>query len=230
MLTRYDHSLRVEAGFFTDNGRRPDNQDYVGVCFGPKGAGNLQGIVAAVADGVGGHNGGREAAETTVRAFIDGYYAQPETLGPIRAAGRALEAVNRWLAAQARVDPRLAGMATTFSAIIFSRRTAFIVHVGDTRVYRIDNDGLELLTTDHTVGRGDFSNALRRAVGFEDALLFDQISHGLKPHDRFLLCSDGVHGALRDSDLRILLEKAARLGRSPKRSRERRSTPVQATT
>ncbi len=205
VLTRYDHNLRVEAGFSTKKGRRPDNQDYVGVCLGPKGAGNLHGIVAAVADGVGGHNGGREAAETTVRAFIDGYYAQPETLGAIRAAARALEAVNRWVAAQARVDPRLAGMATTFSAIIFSRRAAFVLHVGDTRVYKIDNDGLELLTTDHTVGRGDFPNALRRAVGFEDALLFDQMSHGLKLHDRFLLCSDGVHGALRDSDLRILL-------------------------
>ena len=170
--------------------------------------------MAAVADGVGGHKGGREAAETTVRAFIDGYYAQPETLGVTRAAARALEAANAWIAAQARVDHALAGMATTFSGLIISRRSAFIVHVGDTRVYRFDADGLERLTKDHNVGRGDFPNALRRAVGFEDALLVDQASHGLSLHDRFILCSDGVHGALRDKALRALLAE----GGSPQES------------
>ena len=216
MLTRYDHNLRVEAGFATDKGKRSENEDYVAICFGPKGAGTLHGIVAAVADGVGGHKGGREAAETAVRAFIDGYYAQPETLGVIRAAARALEAANAWIAAQARVDAALAGMATTFSALIISRRTAFIMHVGDTRVYRLDAGGWELLTKDHNVGRGDFPNALRRAVGFEDTLLFDQLSHGLKLHDRFLLCSDGVHGAMRDADLRALLASGA----SPQESAE----------
>lgn len=216
MLNRYDHNLRVETGFATDKGKRSENEDYVAVCFGPKGAGTLHGIVAVVADGVGGHKGGRAAAETAVRAFIDGYYAQPETLGVIRAAARALEAANGWIAAQARVDAARAGMATTFSALIASRRTAFILHVGDTRIYRLDAGGLERLTKDHNVGRGDFPNALRRAIGFEDALLFDQTSLGLKLHDRFLLCSDGVHGAIRDADLRALLAEGA----SPQESAE----------
>jgi serine/threonine protein phosphatase PrpC len=216
VLTRYDHSLRVEAGFATDKGKRSENEDYVAVCFGPMSAGAVKGIVAAVADGVGGHKGGRAASETAVRAFIDGYYGQPETLGVIRAAARALEAANGWIAAQARVDAARAGMATTFSALIISRRAAFIVHVGDTRVYRLDAGGLELLTKDHNVGRGDFPNALRRAIGFEDTLLFDQTSLGLKLHDRFLLCSDGVHGAIRNADLRALLADGA----SPRESAE----------
>ncbi len=207
MLTRSGHDLRVEAGFASEKGKRPDNQDYVAICFGPRGAGALPGVVAAVADGVGGHKGGRAAAETAVRAFIEGYYAQPETLGVIRAGARALEAANGWIAAQARVDPALEGMATTFSALIFSRRAAFVLHVGDTRAYRLDTGGLEQLTKDHTLGRGEFAHALRRAVGFEDALLFDHASHGLAVHDRFLLCSDGVHGALSHADLRELLRE-----------------------
>jgi serine/threonine protein phosphatase PrpC len=205
LLSRYDHNLRVEIGFATLKGRRPDNQDYVAACTGPKGQSSPFGIVAAVADGVGGHKGGREAAETAVRGFIDGYFAQPETLGVARAAGRALEAVNGWIAAQGRVDQRLAGMATTFSALIFSRRSAFVVHVGDSRAYRLNGAGFEQLTTDHTLGRGELSHALRRAVGFEDALRADHASYALRVHDRFLLCTDGVHGALRRETLRDLM-------------------------
>ena len=217
MSVRVVHDLQVEAGFATQKGRRPDNQDYVAFCLGPSGAGALQGVVAAVADGVGGHRGGRAAAETTVRAFIDGYYAQPETLGVPRAVTRSLEAVNSWIAAQSRVDPALEGMATTFSALILSHRSAFILHVGDTRVYRLAGDDLERLTKDHTFGRGDFAHVLRRAVGFEDSLLFDQGMHSLNLHDRFLLCSDGVHGVLPDNKLRALLAER----RAPQETSER---------
>ncbi len=217
MSVRVVHDLRVEAGFATQTGRRPDNQDYVALCLGPSGGGALQGVVAAVADGVGGHKGGRAAAETTVRAFIDGYYAQPETLGVARAAARSLEAANSWIAAQSRVDPALEGMATTFSALILSRRSAFILHVGDTRIYRLAGDGIERLTKDHTFGQGDFAHVLRRAVGFEDSLLFDHGRHSLNLHDRFLLCSDGVHGALADSKLSALLAER----RAPQETSER---------
>lgn len=132
-MARSDHDLRIEAGFATETGKRPDNQDYVAVCLAPLGAGALHGVVGAVADGVGGHKGGRVAAETCVRAFMDGYYSQPETLGVARAASRALEAANRWIAWQARVDPALEGMATTFSALVLARRTASILHIGEDR-------------------------------------------------------------------------------------------------
>jgi serine/threonine protein phosphatase PrpC len=197
--------LRVEIGFRTDKGKRRDNQDYVGACFGPRGPESPHGVVAAVADGVGGHKGGREAAETAVRGFIEGYYAQPETLGVARSAGRSLEAINAWIAAQARVDPERAGMATTFSALIFSRRTVFIAHVGDSRAYRLGGADFEQLTADHVLGRGELAHALLRAVGFEDTLRVDHASYALRLHDRFLLCSDGVHGALRRGRIRDLI-------------------------
>ncbi len=205
MLTRFDHSLRVDLGFASERGKRAVNEDYVAACFGPAGARTAHGVVAAIADGVGGHKGGREAAETAVRAFIEGYYAQPETLGVLRGAARSLEAVNSWIAAQSRVDPALAGMATTFSALIVARRVGYVLHVGDTRIYRLNAGGLERLTSDHTAGRGDFSNILRRAIGFEDALHADHAVFTLTPRDRFLLCSDGVHGPLRDATLRDIL-------------------------
>src|SRR3546814_6551285 len=74
--------LRVASGWASEQGRRSANEDYAGIYL-PGGAGELarHGLVAAVADGVGGAKGGRVAAEVTVRGFIDGYYAQPDTIG-----------------------------------------------------------------------------------------------------------------------------------------------------
>ncbi len=199
----------MDVGFATETGKRPENEDYVAACFGPPNRRSELGVVAVVADGVGGHKGGRQASELAVRCFIDGYYAQPETLGVLRASARSLEAINSWIAAQARADPELLGMGSTFTALIVARRTAYVIHIGDSRLYRLSDGRIELLTKDHTIGRGDFSSALHRAVGFEDAIRFDHAALGMSVHDRFLVCTDGVHGWLSDQRLRELLGERA---------------------
>ncbi len=153
-------------------------------------------MVAVVADGVGGHEGGREAAELAVRGFLDGYFSLPGSLGAQQAAARSLDAINSWIVAQGRVDPRRAGMATTFTALILSGRSGHCVHVGDSRLYRFREEALEQLTEDHVMGRGDLRHVLRRAVGLEDPVRLDHASFTLRPLERYLLCSDGVHGAL----------------------------------
>ena len=196
-------SLSARLGFHTETGKRPDNQDYVATSTGPK---ETRPILAAVADGVGGHKGGRVASELTVRSFIDGFYALPETLGPRIAAFRALEAINSWIHAQGLHDPLLERMASTFSALILVRRNCHILHIGDSRIYRLSDGRLERLTKDHVAGRGDYSHILQRAVGLEDSLRLDYSVVTLRQHDRFLLCSDGVHGSLNDVKLQELLE------------------------
>jgi len=198
------HNLGVRVGFASETGRRPDNQDYVATCLGRSGAVNRD-VVAAVADGVGGNKGGREAAELAVRSFTDAYYSLPETLGVQRRAARALEAVNGWIYAQGRTDLNLSGMSCAFSAVVLSRRLCHVIHIGDTRVYRLSEGHLEQLTKDHVAGRGDFAHLLSRAIGFEEFARFDYLSVGLRQHDRLLLCSDGVHGALADHRLKDLL-------------------------
>ena len=209
MTVQERHSLDVRLGFASETGRRVRNEDYVAALAGSPAQIAARGVIAAVADGVGGHKGGREAAETSVRGFIEAYSALPETLGAQRAAARALEAVNSWIYAQGRSDPNLAAMACTFSALILRRRDAHVVHVGDSRVYRLSGGQLERLTTDHTMGRGAMSHILHRAIGFEDAVRLDHAATGLRLHDRFLLCTDGVHGTLSDRALRHLLEGPA---------------------
>ena len=206
-LDRFDHDLRVEIGFASERGRRPDNQDFGAARLGRPRVDSRPDIVVAVADGVGGHKGGRVAAELTVRAFLDGYFSLPGSLGARQAAARALDAINAWVVAQGRVDPERAGMATTFTALILSGRAGHCVHVGDSRLYRFREGTLEQISEDHVLGRGDFAHQLRRAVGMEDPVLIDHCSFSLRSHERYLLCSDGVHGALRDARLRGILSR-----------------------
>ena len=200
---RCHHILRVDIGLATQLGRRAKNEDYVGVCLGrPEASG--QKIVAAVADGLGGYKGGREASETAVRAFIDSFYNFPQ-LSVMQAASRSLDAINGWIAAQRRVDPDLAGMATTFTALILAGRSGHVAHVGDTRAYRLSQGRLQQLTNDHTIDTGEVALALSRAVGFEAAVRVDHMAFALQVQDRFFLCSDGVHGVLNPSQLKAFL-------------------------
>lgn len=201
--------LQVRVGFASDHGRRKANEDYVAAYLARGVQRVTRGVVAAVADGLGGHDGGREAAETAVRGFIDGYYQQIQTFSVERAAERTLAAINRWIHAQGRHDSRLANMATTFTALILRGRQAHVVHVGDTRAYRLREGTLERLSQDHTLTHPDLSHGLYRAVGIENALRIDYTMRALMLHDRFLLCSDGVHGTLSERHLTDLLNTRA---------------------
>ncbi len=198
--------LRLEFGLVSAQGRRSSNQDYIAFCPGPKGG--ARGSVAVVADGLGGHKGGREAAETTVRAFIDGYFGAAAHLSPEQAARRSLEAVNGWVAAQGRCDTKLQGMATTFTALLFTGGAAHVIHVGDSRAYRLAASRLEQLTIDHLVDAGAMDIALQRAVGFEPQVRIDHSALDLAPRDRFLICSDGLHDVLSAARIAEILRGA----------------------
>lgn len=201
--------LSFRAAFASLQGRREDNQDFAAIAEPPLRELGLCGAVLAVADGMGGTQGGRVAAELCVRGFLEAWYGLPETLEPERRVERALAPVNRWVHALGRHDPQLAGMGTTFSAVILRGRRAHLVHVGDSRVYRLRGENLELLSEDHTLAGPGQDHILYRAIGLEARLRIDYAEYPLEPHDRFLLCSDGVHGALKTADLaRVLLERA----------------------
>lgn len=200
-------ALETRVGLATESGRRPTNEDYVATCHGNGAA--LRDTLAVIADGMGGGSGGRLAAETTVRGFIDGYLGLPLTLGIDRAAARALAAMNRWVHAQGQRDPTQAPMATTFTALVLRGREAHVVHVGDTRVYRLRDHRLQQLTHDHTHSHPDMRHVLYRAVGLEDTVRADYARHELRTHDRYLLCSDGIHGTLTDRRLQAILDERA---------------------
>ena len=195
------NQVDLHVGFFSAQGKRQRNEDYCGVWTGTVGERARHGAVAVLADGVGGAKGGRVAAELAVHSFIDGYLGLPETLGVQRAAARSAEAINRWLFEQGKVDPALDGMATTLTALILRGRRAHIVHAGDSRLYRVRDGQIAQLTTDHTFDRPDMAHILKRALGAEESIRIDYRAEPIRLDDRFLLCSDGVHGVLRDRQI-----------------------------
>lgn len=199
--------LQIAAGFASACGRRPDNQDYAACWTGSGPGGSMHGAIAAVADGVGGAKGGRVAAECAVRSVIDGVLGQSEALPIRRTAGAAITAANSWIHTLGRTDPALAGMACTLTAIILRGQRMHVFHLGDTRLYRMRNDELELLTTDHVLGRPGVSHALTRAMGAEDEVRVDYGEHAARVNDRLLLVTDGVHGALSDRQMEAALQR-----------------------
>lgn len=207
MSEPYAGDLKIRIGLASETGRREANEDFVALQPGSVGQRASHGAVAVLADGMGGAKGGRAAAEIAVSGFIDGYYSQPETVGIERAAARVLEPLNRWVHAQGRTDPNLAGMGTTFSALVLRGRAAHVIHVGDSRIYHLGGGQLTCLTKDHTLDRPDLAHVLYRAIGIEESLRLDHATRGLNADDRFLLCSDGVHGPLSDRRIAEILAR-----------------------
>lgn len=176
-----------------------------------------QETVAVIADGLGGGPSGRFAAESVARGFLDGYLGQPKTLGASVAASRALSAMNRWLFAQTPGNASQARPATTLSALVLRGRSAHVIHVGDCRVYRLREGRLQRLTTDHVHQHPDMRHVLFRAVGLEPDVRADYSQQDLRPHDRYLLCCDGIHGALGDARIGSLLGAAESPGEDAQR-------------
>ena len=201
--------LLVEVGQASQRGGRTHNEDFAACYVGTATERLSTGVIAALSDGMGGARGGRTAAEVTVRGFIDACLGQAATLGIARIGARAVDAVNRWVHTLGRTDGALNGMACTLSALVLSGRRVHVVHVGDSRAYRLRDDKLTLLTRDHTLGAPGTSHALTRAVGAQDILRADHSADTVCVHDRYLLCSDGVHGALSQQQIHAVLCKRA---------------------
>ena len=109
----------------------------------------------------------------------------------------------------AELDPEKKGMSTTMSALLIKGKLAFAAHVGDSRVYRVRGNQVLQLTEDHTLinykvkhgmmtraeaEKATGKNVITRAVGHKDYVQVDTADIDIASGDRFLLCSDGLHG------------------------------------
>jgi serine/threonine protein phosphatase PrpC len=197
--------LELRFGIATDTGPREANEDYAAFYVGDAAEQARLGAVAVIADGVGGAAGGRVAAELAVRSFVDGHLGQNATLGIQRNSARTIEAFNSWAHAVGSRDPSLAGMATTLTALVLRGRRVHVIHVGDTRAYRWRDGALDRMTTEHAMASAGLRHILTRAVGADESIRIDYASDTVRLYDRYLLCSDGIHGGVSDDTLRAIL-------------------------
>ncbi len=197
--------LTISLGQSSLQGKRATNEDFYG-CVTPEGeALSSKGIAMVVADGVGGGHGGREAAEISVKSFLTDYYSTPDTWSMHKCLDQVIQHVNRWVRAEASRKSELSGMATTFSGLVLKGQRYFIAHIGDSRIYLLRNDVLTQLTRDHVWHHPDMKQVLSRAIGLEDHVRIDNGTNILRKGDRFILCSDGLHGAIQEEHIRDIV-------------------------
>ena len=191
-------AFQVDVGLASERGPRERNEDCAAVArAAPHEA--QRGLIAAVADGVSFGGGGAMAAQTTVRALMEDFFAAPDTWDTSVVLDRVIAAQNAWLAAANRRADSVA--MTTLSALALQGHGWTMAHVGDTRAWLLRGDEFEQLSIDHGLDHPDLQGQLTRAIGLEDLVRIDYREGQLHAGDCFVLTSDGVHRVLAAAEL-----------------------------
>jgi PPM family protein phosphatase len=220
--------MDLTVGTRTDVGPRKMNQDHYG--WWPD-----LGLFV-VADGMGGHNAGEVASHMAVEV-IHSFIAESANASDITwpfglevaksvDANRLTTAVrlaNRKIYDEGSRSPELSGMGTTVVAALVLNDRISMVSVGDSRIYRMRDGALEQLTRDDTwlasvLGQEQAEDAdpqhplrhvLTSVVGTKDDVKPGAREEQVEAGDRFLLCTDGVHGRLDSAALTSVLSESA---------------------
>lgn len=210
--------LGFESGKLSDPGCvRQNNED--SVLLEPAGSGVMGdlGLLAVVADGMGGHQAGEVASRLAVLT-IQQVFADSRQMPPPAALGKAFEVANRTIYEEGAQNPAFQGMGTTATALVLRRNTAFFAHVGDSRLYRLRHNVLEQLSEDHTLvmtllrdgllteeeaRNHPDRHVLVRVMGTHPSLQAIDTNTGLpvEAGDVFLLCSDGLHDLVTPEEI-----------------------------
>lgn len=172
--------------------------------------------VALVCDGMGGARAGNVASTMAVELFME-EFLKPDREGPVEERmGHAAAVANQAVFLRSASDPECAGMGTTMVAVLAGGAEAVILNEGDSRCYHINDEGIVLVTRDHSlvedlVERGELTreqarthphkNLITRALGAEPDLMADCFRQPLAPGDCLLLCSDGLSNVVNEQEM-----------------------------
>lgn len=185
----------------------------------------LHSHLLAVADGMGGHAGGEVASALAIKtlssltSILDGANLDPDSVEDLLL--NSLYDIDNEIGRVANQDRALSGMGTTLSALMFygdsNGNNVALLHVGDSRCYRLRENVLLQLSRDHTVQQELLDQGvaspeeasdhpqrafLTQAVMGEGSLAPVLMVYAVDPLDRFLLCSDGLSGVLDEKEIK----------------------------
>lgn len=187
-------------------GLKPRNDDTCAVKIPKDQLLQSKGLVAIIADGMSGSEAGQQASQACVKSFITDYFSTPDSWSTKTSCHKVLAALNRWLHAQGQREYGSdRAMVSTLSLLVLKSTSAYLFHVGDTRIYRLHGKELELLTRDHRIQAGSDKTYLSRAMGIDINIDIDYRMLPVEVGDRFILLSDGVYEFLSDKDLCALM-------------------------
>lgn len=176
--------------------------------------------LCVVCDGMGGAKSGNIASSLAIDVFV-------QEIKRVHKSGMSREQVEQMLRGAAKLAnftvfdqsqevEAFGGMGTTLVAAYVSGRRATIVNVGDSRCYAVNREGIQQITTDHSLvqmmlRRGELTeeqarfypgkNYITRAIGTEPTVECDIFTWKLERGDALLLCSDGLHGIVDDQEM-----------------------------
>jgi serine/threonine protein phosphatase PrpC len=201
---------------------RSENQDMYGLFpSGFKGDLEPKGRLFVLADGMGGHNGGRFASELAVKTIGEVYFSA-RSQKVQESLVKAMQTANAAVHTASIQDPALVGMGTTCVALVVRGLSVYVAHIGDSRAYRIKGEGIHQITDDHSVAaelyrRGMISaeeaknhrerSVLYRALGTGKEVEIDvQPEHVVRDEEWFVLCSDGLSNMVSDSEINRIVK------------------------
>jgi len=175
----------------------------------------VQGLIAAVADGVGGLSAGEIASKMAIDIALGTFSSSALGQKPNQILDQIFREANLDIY-NFGLESELKQMATTLSACILRGKEAFIGHVGDTRVYLVRGNQIKQLTSDHTyvemqvklgliskedAMESELRSVLTRTLGQNPIVQVDFVKSALMNRDCIVLCSDGLHGSLMDHEI-----------------------------
>ena len=210
----------MESIAITDIGsRREANQDFV---YCNDNAVGLLPNLYIVADGMGGHKAGDFASRFSVNEF-EKEIKEQKARTIIGSMEGAIRQVNERLLKEATAEPEYEGMGTTFVAACISDGNLFVLNIGDSRLYLLNEIGtIRQITQDHSlveqkILRGELErkdaknhpekNVITRALGAMEQVKPDFFEVELTPGDYILLCSDGLTNMVEDTVIKEVILK-----------------------
>jgi len=195
-------------------GGRPENQDSYGW------SDTRHGYLVTVCDGMGGGPGGKTASSIAVKEIITTVAESDTDEEPANILIKAVRRANLTIIETASHNSALKGMGSTATVLLINEHAAYVAHVGDSRIYQIRNGKKVFRTFDHSlvfemVAQGVIteeqarlsaqSNVITRALGIKQNVDVEVHELPYRKGDRFMLCSDGIHGIMPEKELLKML-------------------------
>ena len=203
-------------------GGRPENQDSYGW------QDTNFGYLVTVCDGMGGGPGGKTASTIAVKEIVAGISEASKEEDVSNIIIKAIRRANITIIETGNSNGALKGMGSTATVLLISEKSAYIAHVGDSRVYQLRGAKKVFRTFDHSmvfemVAQGVIteeqarlsaqSNVITRALGVKPDVEVEIHEVAYEKGDRFVLCSDGIHGSMPEKDLiKMIANRNGKLG------------------
>ena len=177
----------------------------------------------AVADGMGGHAGGEVASQIAIKTLASMVPVLTDSIEDVLL--NSLHTIDGEISRVASDEIELRGMGTTLTALLIRGDRVALLHVGDSRCYRLRGNTFEQLTHDHTVLQELLDSgtiSMSEAADHPQRSMLTQVLMGegsvapvlmvyeVNSKDRFLLCSDGLSSVLTEKEIKSLLKKSNR--------------------